>query len=77
MDTNLASLTWGAAIKTARQDLGLSRAQLAIDVGVTASMVGMWETGKHAPSPRAQAVLRERLGLDLNAIADAIRKAAA
>ena len=55
---------WGAEIRARRELLDLSRRDLADDVDVTPTMVGYWEQGRHAPSPRMQAILIRRLGID-------------
>ena len=55
---------WGAEIKARREQFELSRRDLAAIVEVTPTMVGFWEQGRHAPSPRMQALLIQRLGID-------------
>lgn len=55
---------WGAEIRSRRELLKLSRRDLAEMVEVTPTMVGYWEQGRHAPSPRMQTVLVQTLGID-------------
>ncbi len=40
----------GSKLKTARVNSGLSRQQIAGRIGVTASMIGLYETGERLPS---------------------------
>lgn len=72
MTTSPAAQAWGAEIRRRRETLELSRSDLADRVGVTRTMVGLWETGKNAPSAEAQARLVRTLDLDVAAIYGAI-----
>ena len=65
---------WGAEIRARRELLDLSRRDLASDVKVTPTMVGYWEQGRHAPSPRMQALLIQRLGIDPVTVAKLVLK---
>lgn len=64
---------WGAEIQRRRELAGWSRAQLADHVGVTRQMVRLWEEGEHAPSPKIQALLIDKLAIDASTIAQLIR----
>lgn len=48
------------ALMAARMDLELTRAQLAVALGVDPSTVARWEEGVSYPSPMALAALRAR-----------------
>lgn len=74
-----AARAWGKAIQNRRERLGLSRAQMADQLGVTRQMVRLWETGTHTPSPAMQDELVDRYQLDPVVIANEIwaNKAAA
>lgn len=48
------------ALMAARMDLELTRAQLAVAIGVDPSTVARWEEGVSYPSPMALAALRAR-----------------
>lgn len=64
MNKNPYALAWGHEIRERRELFGLSRRDLAAQVDVTPTMVGFWEQGRHAPSPRMQALLIGKLGID-------------
>jgi transcriptional regulator with XRE-family HTH domain len=67
-DPTPAAAAWGAEIRRRREDLDLSRTELATRVGVSRTMVGLWETAKNAPSAEMQGRLVTVLGLDVAAI---------
>ena len=48
------------ALRKARVAEGLTRAQLAVAIGVDPSTVARWEDGVSYPSPLALGVLRDR-----------------
>lgn len=52
-----------AAIRTAREARGLSKAKLAQLVGVSRPCVGYWERGRSRPRPRHAELLEAILGL--------------
>ena len=64
MATNTYAQAWGDEIRSRRKLLNLSRVELADMVGVTPTMVGFWEQGRHAPSSAMQATLIRNLGID-------------
>lgn len=53
----------GQAIKTLRQNQGLSQAQLADRCGVTVNAVSSWETGKSWPPKGTAEKICEALGV--------------
>ena len=55
---------FGDALRSARDDAGLSQAAVGELVGVTGSAVGQWEAGKIEPSRDAVFALEQELGLD-------------
>lgn len=48
-------------VKSIRTELGLTQAQLAIEVGVAQGDVSKWESGKHVPSRAARHTLARLL----------------
>lgn len=78
MSQHRLAAAWGDVISRQRQHvLKMSRAQLADHIGVTRHMVRLWEKGIHAPGPRMQAVLIDKLMIDPVEIARLIRAGAA
>lgn len=53
-----------AALRAARERLGLSQGSLAKAIGVRPGAVNSWETGRHLPVPRRIVQLADALGLD-------------
>jgi len=43
---------WAALLVTARKDLGISRNEVALEIGVTKQTVAMWETESRTPKTR-------------------------
>ena len=43
---------WAALLVTARKDLGISRNELALEIGVTKQTVALWETESRTPKTR-------------------------
>jgi DNA-binding transcriptional regulator YiaG len=60
--TRAQRLTWDqrVALHAARAAEGLTRAQLAVALGVDPSTVARWEEGVSYPSPMALSALRAR-----------------
>lgn len=74
---NSIATAWGEEIASRRQALEMSRAQLAERLDVSRRMVGLWETGVHAPSSPMQMRLIAEIGVDLSRIADAMKEGVA
>ena len=55
----------GPIIKAARQDRGLTLADVGSALGVTRQYVYAWEAGRRNPGPKHLAKLAEVLGLDV------------
>lgn len=51
-------------IRTRREALGISAAELAMAMGVSAALVGLWERGCYIPPPRRQLRLAQLLHVD-------------
>ena len=51
-------------IRTRREALGISAAELAMAMGVSAALVGLWERGCYVPPPRRQLRLAQLLHVD-------------
>lgn len=79
MDTTAhpVAKAWGTEIERRRNIAGWSRAELADHVGVTRQMVRLWEEGEHAPSPKVQALLIDKLAIDVTTVAELIREGVA
>ena len=60
MDTT--SKRVGAAIKTARESIGLSQERFAEQLGTSRRHVMRWESGRCIPGPRFRARIREITG---------------
>lgn len=60
MDTT--SKRVGAAIKTAREGIGLSQERFAEQLGTSRRHVMRWESGRCIPGPRFRARIRELTG---------------
>lgn len=58
------SNTLGASIKTGRENLGLTQADLATRVGVSQQTIARWERGNSTPSPAALEKLSAIVGLE-------------
>lgn len=74
---NALAAAWGQEITSRRQNLDLTRAQLAARLDVSRQMVRLWETGVHAPSSPMQMRLIDEVGVDLSRIAEAMKVGAA
>lgn len=66
--TTTAADAWGAAIRQAREDAGLSQARLATELGVDRSAVTLWEAGRTAPRADMQPRVVRVLSLDVASI---------
>jgi len=77
MNKNPYAVAWGETIRAQRELAKLSRRDLAAEVEVTPTMVGFWEQGRHAPSPRMQALLIQKLGIDPVTVSKLVLKGAA
>jgi len=55
----------GSRIKARREGLGMSRRELALNVGTTVTCIGFWERGEH--SPNADSLCRACLHLRVSA----------
>jgi transcriptional regulator with XRE-family HTH domain len=58
----------GERIRTARSQIGLTQAELAKKLGVSAGAVGQWETGMAAPATERLAALAELLSISLDVL---------
>ena len=45
------SMTFGAALKQAREELKLTQMELSKEVGISFSSINRYENGKHYPTP--------------------------
>ena len=61
-EDNLA--TFGIALRQAREDAGLTQAQLAAAIGRTQTLIGGWEAGQTEPHPLDVFTIETELGLD-------------
>jgi transcriptional regulator with XRE-family HTH domain len=58
----------GERIKSARGQVGLSQAELAKKLGVSAGAVGQWEIGRGVPATERLATLADLLSISLDAL---------
>ena len=50
-------MKWGISIKKLRNEMKLSQADFARELGVSSSSIGCWEKGKSEPNAKARSVL--------------------
>ena len=62
-----------ASLLRRRQEVGLSRGELAARVGVSPRMVAFYEDGTHAPSPVRLASIARALGCGMNTLVGTVR----
>ena len=69
--TNPGSTQWLAAMRRARQELGMTQAQFAVAIGMSKDAVASWETGRNRISRTS--ALRMSVGLGCNIIGGTTR----
>ncbi len=57
---------FGAAVRRARVDLGMSKKELAICIGRSATTIGRYEKGVLKPSVQMIAAICDELGLEID-----------
>lgn len=70
--THQAPSGWGGLIAARRRRAHLTQAQLAAQLGVSASSVALWETGRSVPRGRKLTALARTLALTPDELGGAI-----